>query len=137
MNIIINGLSYKLIKTEESDSYIEYDVYKVDTLIGHMTKSGAEILYTARDTGYNIIATGSTLREALEAMVLNMFYSHTFKGERAIKTLGAWIEGETLEVEYSRNDIVKHAKRVVRYSKDAGDLYIVIDNNKYFYHEFD
>lgn len=136
MNIVINDLSHKLVKTEDTDSYIEYAVYRIDTLIGHITKSGSEILYTGRDTEYSIIATGSTLRETLESMILNMFYSHSFKGDRFIKTLGAWLEGTELQVEYTRNNIVKSAKRVVRYNKAAGDLYIVIDNNKYFYHEF-
>ena len=136
MNIVINDLSHKLVKTEETDSYIEYAVYRIDTLIGHITKSGSEMLYTGRDTEYNIIATGSTLRETLESMILNMFYSHSFKGDRFIKTLGAWIEGAELQVEYTRNNIVKSAKRVVRYNKAAGDLYIVIDNKKYFYCEF-
>ena len=136
MNIIINEVSYKLVKTEELD-YIEYAVYKNTTLIGHITKSGAEILYTARDTSYNIIATAATLRDTLEAMILNMFYSLTYKGDKHIKTLGAWIEGTEVQIEYIKKDYVKHAKRVVRYSKSAGDLYIIIDNKKYFYCEFD
>lgn len=135
MNIIINEVSYKLVKTEELD-YIEYAVYKNTALIGHITKSGSEVLYTARDTNYNILTTAATLRDTLEAMILNMFYSLTFKGNKHIKTLGAWIEGTEIQVEYVKKDYVKHAKRVVRYSKTAGDLYIVIDNNKYFYYEF-
>lgn len=136
MNIVIGDLSHELIKTANTDNYIEYDVYRADALIGRITKSGAEILYTSRDTDNNIINTGATIREALEGMILNMFYTHTFKGDRFIKTLGAWIEGNEVQVEYTRNNFVKHAKRVVRYSKAAGDLYIVIDNNKYFLHEF-
>ena len=136
MNIIINEVSYKLVKTEELD-YIEYAVYKNTALIGHITKSGAEILYTARDTSYNIITTAATLRDTLEAMVLNMFYSLTYKGDKHIKTLGVWIEGTEVQIEYIKKDYVKHSKRVVRYSKTAGDLYIVIDNYKYFYYEFD
>ena len=135
MNIIINDTSYKLVKTEELD-YIEYAVYKDTALLGHITKSGSEVLYTARDTEYNILTTAATLRDTLEAMILNMFYSLTYKGDKHIKTLGAWIEGTEVEIEYVKNDYVKHAKRVVRYSKAAGDLYIVIDNNKYFYYEF-
>ena len=136
MNIIINDISHKLIKIADTDSYIEYDVYRAETLIGHITKNGIEIYYTARDTNNNIKCVGSTLRETLEKMVLNMFYSHSFKGDKFISTLGAWIEGNEVQVEYVKNDYVKHAKRVVRYSKQAGDLYIVLDNNKYFYHEF-
>lgn len=136
MNIIIGYLSHELIKTSSTDNYIEYDVYRAGALIGRITKSGAEILYTSRDIDNNIINTGATIREALEVMVLNMFYSNTFKGDRFIKTLGAWIEGNEVQVEYTRNNFIKHAKRVVRYSKAAGDLYIVIDNNKYFYCEF-
>lgn len=135
MNIIINDTSYKLVKTEELD-YIEYAVYRADSLIGHITKSGSEILYTARDTDYNILTTAATLRDTLEAMILNMFYSHTYNGDKYIKTLGAWIEGAEIQIEYVKKDFVKHSKRVVRYSKTAGDLYIVIDNNKYFYYEF-
>ena len=135
MNIIINDTSYKLVKTEELD-YIEYAVYRADNLIGHITKSGSEILYTARDTDYNILTTAATLRDTLEAMILNMFYSLTYKGDKHIKTLGAWVEATEIQVEYVKKDYVKHAKRVVRYSKTAGDLYIVIDNNKYFYYEF-
>ena len=136
MNININDISHKLVKIEESDNYIKYDVYRTDTLIGYITKTGAEIHYTGRDTEGNIKATAATLRETLELMILNMFYSHSFKGERFINALGAWTEGAELSVEYTRNNTVKHAKRVVRYSKSAGDLYIVIDNRKYFYHEF-
>lgn len=136
MNIVIKDFSYELIKTEASDNYVEYQVMKNTALIGCITKAGAEVLYTARDTDNNIINTGKTIRDALEGMVLNMFYSNTFKGDRYIKTLGAWIEGTEVKVEYTKNDTVKHAKRVVRYSKSAGDLYIVIDNRKYFYCEF-
>lgn len=137
MYIVLNDVSYELIKKEETPSYIEYYVYKVDTLIGHITKYGAEIHYTGRDTEGNIKSTASTLRETLESMVLNMFYSQIFKGDIYIKTVGAWIEGKKIKVEYVKNDYVKHAKRVIRYSKAAGDLYIVIDNRKYFYCEFD
>ena len=137
MYIVLNDVSYELIKKEETPTYIEYDVYKIDTLIGHITKYGAEIYYTGRDTEGNIKSTASTLRETLESMVLNMFYSQTFKGDKYIKTVGAWIEGKEIKVEYVKNDYVKHAKRVVRYSKAAGDLYIVIDNRKYFYCEFE
>lgn len=136
MYITLNDVSYELIKKEETPTYIEYDVYKTDTLIGHITKNGAEIHYTGRDTEGNIKSTASTLRETLESMVLNMFYTLAFKGDRLIKTFGAWIEGKEIKVEYVKNDYVKHAKRVVRYNKAAGDLYIVIDNRKYFYCEF-
>lgn len=137
MYITLNNVSYELIKKEETPTYIEYDVYKTDSLIGHITKYGAEIHYTGRDTEGNIKSTASTLRETLDSMVLNMFYSQTFKGDRYIKTVGAWIEGKEIKVEYVKNDYVKHDKRVVRYNKAAGDLYIVIDNRKYFYCEFD
>lgn len=136
MHIVINDISHKLVKTEVSDSYVEYTVYRAGSLLGRITKSGSEILYTARDTEYNIICTGKTLRDALESMILNMFYSSSFKGDKYIRTLGAWVEGSKIQVEYTKNNIVKHSERVVRYSKEAGDLYIVIDNNKYFYHEF-
>ena len=136
MNIIINNVSYELVKTLNTDSYTEYSVYKNATHIGYITKAGAEVLYTARDTNRNILNTGATIRDALELMILNMFYSNTYTGDRHIKTLGEWIEGAELAVEYVKNDYVKHAKRVVRYNKAAGDLYIVIDNNKYFYYEF-
>lgn len=137
MNIVIDDISHELIKTANTDNYIEYDVYRADVLIGHITKYGAEIHYTGRDTEGNIKSTASTLRETLESMVLNMFYSLTFKSDRPIKTVGAWIEGKEIKVEYVKNDYVKYAKRVVRYSKAAGDLYIVIDNRKYFYCEFE
>lgn len=139
MNIVIDDISHELIKNNHIHhiySYVEYAVYRADNLIGYITKSVSEILYTARDTDNNIINTGATIRDALEGMVLNMFYSNTFKGDRYIKTLGAWIEGAEVKVEYTKKDTVKHAKRVVRYSKSAGDLYIVIDNRKYFYCEF-
>lgn len=140
MNIVIDDISHELVKNNcihHIYSYIEYDVYRADSLIGHITKAGAEIFYTGRDTDNNIVNTGATIRDTLEGMILNMFYSHTFKGDRLIKTLGAWIEGNEVQVEYTKNNIIKNAKRVVRYNKAAGDLYIVIDNNKYFYHEFD
>lgn len=136
MNIIIDDISHKLVKKEESEGYIEYNVYRADTLIGHITKCGAEIYYTARDTEGNIKGAAATLRDTLEAMILNMFYFRSFKGDRYINTLGAWLEGTEVKVEYTRNNVIKHAKRVVKYSKDAGDLYIVLDNNKYFYCEF-
>lgn len=136
MNIVIKDFSYELIKTETSDNYVEYQIVKNATLIGYITKAGAEVLYTARDTDNNIINTGATIRDALEGMILNMFYTNTFKGDRFITTLGAWMEGKEVQVEYTQNNTVKHAKRVVRYSKSAGDLYIVIDNRKYFYCEF-
>lgn len=137
MHIVINDTSYKLVKAEELDDYIEYDVYKTNNLIGRITKVGAEIYYTGRDLEGNIRGSAATLKDTLEAMVLNMFYARSYKGDRFIKTLGLWYEGEELKVEYTKNNIVKHAKRVVRYSKSAGDLYIVLDNNKYFLYEFD
>lgn len=136
MHLIIDDISHKLIKTEETDDYIEYDVYRADNLLGRITKVGAEIYYTGRDLEGNIRGSAATIRDTLEAMILNMFYSLTFKGGRHIITLGAWTEGAEIKVEYTKNDIVKHAKRVVRYSKDAGDLYIVLDNSKYFLCEF-
>lgn len=136
MNIIISGLSHELVKTQETDSYIEYSVHRADNLIGCITKAGAEVLYTGRDTEGNIRATGKTLREALNNLILDMFCSLSFKGGKFLKTVGEWTEGAEVAVEYVKNDYVKHAKRVVRYNKEAGDLYIVIDNNKYFLHEF-
>lgn len=136
MNIVTYGFSHELVKTQDTDSYTEYSVHRADALIGYITKAGAEILYTGRDTEGNIRATGKTLREALDALILDMFYTLTFKGEKYLKTVGAWTEGNEVAVEYVKNDHVKHAQRIVRYSKAAGDLYIVIDNNKYFYHEF-
>ena len=136
MNIITHGFTHELVKTADTSSYTEYSVHRADALIGSITKAGAEILYTGRDTEGNIRATGKTLREALDNLILDMFYTLTFKGEKHIKTVGAWTEGAEVAVEYVKNDYVKHAKRVIRYDKAAGDLYIVIDNNKYFYHEF-
>ena len=136
MNIVTYGFSHELVKTQDTDSYTEYSVHRADALIGYITKAGAEILYTSRDTEGNIRATGKTLREALDNLILDMFYTLTFKGDKYLKTVGAWTEGAEVAVEYVKNDYVKHAKRVVRYDKAAGDLYIVIDNNKYFLHEF-
>lgn len=136
MNIIINEVSHKLVKVEETDNYVEYAIYRADSLLGSITKTGAEIYYTGRDTDGNIKASAATLRDTLEAMILNIFYISAFKGDRHIITLGAWIEGKEVKVEYTKGDIVKHSKRVVRYSAAAGDLYIVLDNQKYFYCEF-
>lgn len=136
MNIVTHGFTHELVKTQDTDSYTEYSVHRADALIGYITKAGAELLYTGRDTEGNIRATGKTLRETLDALILDMFYTLTFKGEKYLKTVGAWTEGAEVAVEYVKNDYVKHAKRVVRYDKAAGDLYIVIDNNKYFYCEF-
>lgn len=136
MNIILNGCTYELIKTDDTENFIEYKVLKNDTHIGYINKYGAEVHYTGRDTAGEVKATAATLRDTLEGMVLNMFYSLSYRGERHIKTLGAWTEGATVKVEYVKNDYVKHAERVVRYSKAAGDLYITLDNNKYFYYEF-
>lgn len=135
MNILIDGITHNLVKLADTD-YIEYAVYRADSLMGHITKSGSEVLYTARDTEYNIICTGKTLRDTLESMILNIFYSSSFKGDKYLHTLGAWVEGSKIQVEYTKNNTVKYATRTVHYSKQAGDLYIVIDNNKYFYHEF-
>lgn len=136
MNIVTYGFSHELVKTQDTDSYTEYSVHRADTLIGYITKAGAEILYTGRDTEGNIRATGKTLREALDNLILDMFYTLSFKGDKHLKTVGAWTEGAEVAVEYVKNGYVKHAQRVVRYNMAAGDLYIVIDNNKYFYYEF-
>ena len=136
MNIITYDFTHELLKTQDTGSYTEYSIHRADALIGYITKAGAEILYTGRDTEGNIRATGKTLREALDNLILDMFYTLTFKGEKYLKTVGAWTEGAEVAVEYVKNEYVKHAKRVIRYDKAAGDLYIVIDNNKYFYHEF-
>ena len=137
MNIVTYGFSHELVKTQDTDSYTEYSVHRADALIGYITKAGAEILYTGRDKTGNIRATGKTLRETLDNLILDMFCSLSFKGDKFLKTVGEWTEGAEVAVEYVKNDYVKHTKRVVRYNKAAGDLYIVIDNNKYFYHEFD
>ena len=80
MHLVINDFSYKLIKTEETDSYIEYDVYRADSLLGRIAKVGAEVYYTGRDLEGNIRGSAATLRDTLEAMILNMFYSLSFKG---------------------------------------------------------
>lgn len=136
MNIIIDGISYDLKKTIEEEGYLQYEVFKNDNLLGYVTKSGSEILYTARDKQMDVKSVGKTIREALEEMVLQMFYKCTYTGERMIETLGKWIEGEKVKVVFDRNGIVKHAERVVKYSTAAGDLFITIDNKKYFYCEF-
>jgi len=138
VNIILDGITYTLIKTEECDSdYLEYDVFNPSGLIGKITKCGAEIFYSAWNVDGENRGTGKTLRDTLENMLLNIFYSASFKGDRYIKTLGAWVEGGKVSVEYVKNDIVKQAERVVKYSSQAGDLYITLDNRKYFYCEFD
>lgn len=138
MNLIVNGATYTLVKTDESDAtYIEYDVFNHVGMIGRITKRNPEILYSAWNVNGENRGVGKNIREALESMIENIFYSRSYKGERRIKTLGEWIEGAEVKVEYARNGFVKHGKRVVRYDKAAGDLCIVIDNNKYFYYEFD
>lgn len=137
MNIIFDGVSYQFKKVIEEESFIQYDVFKGDVIQGHITKRGAEILFTATDALGNIKGMGKTLREALASMVLNIYYRYTFKGEKHIETLGKWIEGEKLKVEYVKNSIVKHGERVVKYDRTAGDLYIMVDNGKYFLHEFE
>lgn len=136
MNIIINDISYELIKTDDKDGYIEYAVKKNDSLMGYLTKGGAEIHYTARDTEDNIRGTAETLRDALNNMILDMFYTLSYTGDRHIKTVGAWTEGAELTVEYVKNDYVKQTTRKVKYNKAAGDLFITLDNKKYFYYEF-
>ena len=136
MNIIIDNISYNLKKTIEEADFVQYEVFKNDNLIGYVVKADAEILYTARDKQMNLCVVGETIREALEEMLLHTFYKCTFTGYRFIQTFGKWIEGEKLKVEFERNNVVKHAERVVKYSAAAGDLYITIDNNKYFYYEF-
>lgn len=138
MNLIVNGATYTLVKSDESDAtYIEYDVFNHAGMIGRITKRNPEILYSAWNVNGENRGVGKTIREALESMIENIFYSRSYKGERRIETLGEWIEGAELKVEYVRNDFVKHGKRVVRYDKAAGDLFIVIDNNKYFCYEFE
>lgn len=137
MNIIFDGVSYQFKKVIEEESFVQYDVFKGDVLQGHITKRGVEILFTATDALGNIKGMGKTLRDALASMVLNIYYHYTFKGDKKIETLGKWIEGEKIKVEYAKNSIVKHGERVVKYDRSAGDLYIVIDNSKYFYHEFE
>lgn len=67
-------------------------------------------------------------------MALN---ENVYKGLPYIKTTGVWIEGEKVKVEFERNGTRKHGERLVRYSGAAGDLYITIDNNRYFYCEFE
>lgn len=136
MNIIINDMLYKLIKTENTDDYIEYEIYKNDCLTGYITKNGAEIYYTARDLDNNVRGCAATIRESLELMLLDMFYSHRYKGDKYIKTLGKWQEGAEISVEYVANDYIKQVTRKVQYNKAAGDLYIVLGTKKYFYYEF-
>lgn len=137
MNMLIFETTYTLEQTDKADGYISYNVYKGTNLIGTITKAGAEIHYTARDTQDNIKCNAATLRETLESMILHMFYHSRYKGGRYLETLGAWIEGEMVKVEYERKAVVNQGERVVRYSKEAGDLYITIDNKKYFYCEFE
>lgn len=137
MNIIFDGVSYQFKKVIEEESFVQYDVFKGDVLQGHITKRSVEILFTATDALGNIKGMGKTLRDALASMVLNIYYRYTFKGDKKIETLGKWIEGEKIKVEYAKNSIVKHGERVVKYDRSAGDLYITVDNRKYFYHEFE
>lgn len=137
MNIIFDGVSYEFKKVIDEESFVQYDVFKGDVLQGHITKRGIEILFTATDALGNIKGMGKTLREALASMVMNIYYRFTFKGDKRIITLGKWIEGEKLNVEYAKDNIVKHGERVVKYDKAAGDLYITVDNAKYFFHEFE
>lgn len=138
MNLIVNGATYTLVKTDESDAiYTEYDVFNHAGLIGRITKSNPEIFYSAWNVNGENRGTGRTVREALESMILNIFYSAVYKGDKYIKTLGAWNEGEKISVEYVKGEFVRQAERVVKYSAAAGDLFIVIDNNKYFYCEFE
>lgn len=138
MNIILDGVTYTLVKTDECDSkYTEYDVFNPSGLIGRITKYGSEILYSAWNVDGENRGTGKTLRDTLESMILNIFYSAEYKGDAHIKTLGAWKEGGKVFVEYVKNDFVRHTERTVKYSKSAGDLYITLDNAKYFYYEFE
>lgn len=137
MNIIIFDTTYTLEQTDKADGFISYNVLKGTNPIGTISKGGAEIHYTARDTQGAIKCNAATIRETLEGMVLRMFYQNSYKNGRHIETLGEWIEGEKVQVEYERKGEVKHGERVVRYSGEAGDLYITIDNRKYFYCEFD
>jgi hypothetical protein len=135
--MIVFDTTYTLELTEKADDVVSYNVYKGDNLIGSIAKSGAEIHYTARDTQGNIRGNAATIRETLESMVLHMFYHSRYTNGRYIETLGEWIEGGKVKVEYERNGEVKHGERVVRYSGEAGDLYITLDNRKYFYCEFE
>lgn len=137
MNMIIKGVTYTL--TEEANTVygVCYDVFKGTNLIGSITRVGVEIHYTARDTQGEVRGCAGTLRKTLEEMVDRMYYYHPYKGDRYLETFGTWIEGERVKVEYDKDGVVKKGERVVRYSKAAGDLYITIDNNKYFYCEFE
>ena len=137
MNMIVKGVAYTLTETDKTEAFVTYDVFKGENLIGSISRVGAEIHYTARDTQGNIKGCAATLRDTLEEMVNRIFYGCRFKGDRLIETLGAWIEGERVKVEFERKGFVEKAERVVRYSKAAGDLYITLDNNKYFFCEFE
>lgn len=137
MNIVLYDVSYKLVQSGRAADFVSYEVYKGESKIGSITKGGAEIYYTAADMQGNVRGCAATLRETIEAMVLDMFYRSEFTKGRRIVTHGAWCEGEKVKVEFVRGDFVKYGERVVHYSKDAGDLFITIDNNKYFYCEFE
>lgn len=62
---------------------------------------------------------------------------HIYKGEKYIKTVGAWIENNRISVEYDKNGRLKKTHRAVRFDKQAGDLYITLNNMRYFYYEFE
>lgn len=59
-----------------------------------------------------------------------------YKGEKFIFTSSNWIEGQKVKIEFEQNNIIKRAERVVKYDSTAGDLFITINNMKYFYCEF-
>lgn len=133
MFIVMHDISYRLVKAKENNNiYTEYDVFKSDQRIGAICRYGAEIYYTVKDIDNNIIDVADTLRNALEILV----YTSVYSGDKYIKTVGAWIEGDTIKVEYAKNNTVRHVKRVVQYNAAAGDLCITLDNAKYFYYEF-
>lgn len=133
MHIVLHGISYELKRTKDTnDNFKEYQVYKSDRQHGTITKCGNEIYYTARDLNNNILGTAATLKETLEILL----YTSKYRGDKYIVTVGAWFEGETVKVEYEKNNIIRHVKRIVHFDKTAGDLYITLDNAKYFYYEF-
>lgn len=60
--------------------------------------------------------------------------------EMFICTEDSFIEGETISLAYNEcktaKERNKHITRKVKFDKDAGDLYIIIKNKKYFASEF-
>lgn len=69
MNVIVNGKSYKAVKTDEcDDKYLEYDVFNGKERIGNITRYDAEIVYSIWNNNGRLVGMHKELREAVKTI---------------------------------------------------------------------